>query len=580
MRAVFRTVIAGFLVGALGLGSAWAGASLTQPRGDRSADAPIEEVLVEPDSRHSSRAAARKVAKDAATEPAPAPAPAGERLPDGWFRAGTGVRSLVPPSNKWTPKAACQGKAPEQIYTPVTPEGCLITFDMLWADGVDAENPIQVRAAAVGNGKDTVVLTIMDLVGYMAAYPAATSCDDCGIAQITAALSAELGMPAKNFVIASTHTHAAPSTIADGPEWYYEYVRDQIKAAIRDAVADAQANPPVRIETGAVPAKAFNTDRRLVDRAVPDYELGWLRAFVPAPNDESDEHAGAAETTILTLGNFAVHPTIRTSNAKLHSGLAGPFARRLEKGIGGTGFFFPGALGDQRVDRGYGVNGHGIGMADLVLGDIERGGHVLQTNDVEVARTEVQIPVENQFFAGLLASGYAIRDVLPPYGGGPLAVEVRKGGANSRTKPVCAGAGEVHVVGPVSAIRLGAKPPAGKQQLGNEYALPVEADNVVLVQAPGEIFASIGLVVKDALSRSSNVMVTAMSNDTLGYMIPANQYDLFASQGAGFAHNAADGAGGNYEEALSLGRCTGEIGMKSMLQMGRDLGVMGEGEGL
>ena len=581
MRAFLRTVIAGFVVGALALGSAWAGASLTQPA------APGAPAEVAPDlagargnasggravSRTASAVDVRKAAQ--ATAAVEATSAEGEQLPGGWFRAGTGTRTLVPPASKWTPKADCQGKAPEQIYTPMTPEGCLITFDMLWADGVDAQNPIMVRAAAIGNGKDMTVMAIMDTVGYMAAYPAATSCADCGIAQISASLSSELGVPAKNFVIASTHTHAAPSTIADGPIWYYEFVRDQVKAAIRDAVAAAKANPPVRIETGAVAAKAFNTDRRLVDRAVPDYELGWLRAYVPAPAEQSDEEATGAEQTIFTMGNFAVHPTIRTSNARLHSGLAGPFARRLEENLGGTGMFFPGALGDMRVDRGFGVTGHGYGMADLVINDVKQGGHVLDSNDVAVARTEVSIPVENQLFVGLLASGYAVRDILPPFGGGPLAVEVRKGSEN---KPVCVGAGETHVVGPVSAIRLGAKPPAGKRDMGDgEYRLPVIPDNVVIVQAPGEIFASIGLIVKDTLSRSSNVLVTAVANDTLGYMIPANQYDLFASQGTGLANNAA--GTGNYEEALSLGRCSGEIVLKAMLQMGAQLGVMGEGEG-
>ena len=569
MRALIRTVVSGFLVGALGLGSAWAGASLTRPAAPQDTRDVVAETVEQAVEGAGAQARGRGASRgNGGDEAAPQGTEAGERLPGGWFRAGSASRTLVPPADKWTPAKDCQGTSPEQLYTPLTPEGCLITFDMLWADGVDQQNPIQVRASAIGNGEDTVVMAVMDVVGYMAAYPAATSCADCGIAQMASSLSKELGIPADSFVISSTHTHAAPTTIADGPIWYYEFVRDQVKAAIRAAVADAAQNPPVRIETGAVAAKAFNTDRRLVDRAVPDYELAWLRAFVPAPGES------AREETVLTMGNFAVHPTIRTSNKRLHSGLVGPFTRRLEEQLGGAGLFFPGAIGDQRVDRGYGVNGMGIGMADLVVNDVARGGTVLNSNDVAVARTEVQIPVENQFFAGLLASGYAIRDVLPPFGGGPLAVEVTKNGAD---KPVCVGAGEVHVVGPVSAIRLGEKPAKGKVQVGEEYALPVPTDNVVLVQAPGEIFASIGLVVKDALSRSNNVLVTAVANDTLGYMIPANQYDLFASQGLGMANNASNL--GNYEEALSLGRCSGEIVQKAMLQMGAELGVLGEGEG-
>ncbi len=132
------------------------------------------------------------------------------------------------------------------------------------------------------------------------------------------------------------------------------------------------------------------------------------------------------------------------------------------------------------------------------------------------------------------------------------------------------------MVAPVSAIRFGTRPPAGKVDLGAEYKAPVKTDNVVVVQSPGEIFASIGLIVKDYLSRSNGVLVQGVTNDTIGYIIPANQYDLFASQGLGLANNA--GEVGNYEEALSLGKCTGEIVTNAMLEMGQQLGVMGEGE--
>jgi hypothetical protein len=578
MRRILRIVVTGVTVGALGIGSAWAGASLGPTLVGSELGDPLDRLqqeLERPGQRPAADAADGQDGTAAAASDASRGRSVGEakggaiaggvRLPDGWFRAGAAERSLVPPEDRWTPASECAGRAPEQIYTPLTPEGCLITFDQRWADGVDPDNPILVRAAAIGNGEDAVVYAALDLVGYMAAYPL-TSCGDCGIAAITEDLSDELRIPAANFVVASTHTHAAPSTIADGPIWYYEHVRDQIKAAIRAAVADAERNPQVRIETGATSAKAFNTDRRIVNRAVPDYELGWLRAYTPRKGNAPDQ-------TVLTIGNFAVHSTIRAGNARLHGGLVGPFADRLRSELGGAGLFFPGGLGDQRVDRGYGVHGHGVGLADLIVEDVARGGHTLRSNDIAVATTEVRIPVENQFFAGALATGYAIRDVLPPFGGGPLVVNVERGGAN---RPVCTGAGALHVVGPVSAIRLGAEPPPGKRQLGDEFALPVETDNVVLVQAPGEIFASIALIVKDYLSRSDNVLVMGMANDTLGYMLPENQYDLFASQGLGLANNAT--GLGNYEEALSLGRCSGEIVTKAMLEVGQALGVMGEGE--
>jgi hypothetical protein len=90
---------------------------------------------------------------------------------------------------------------------------------------------------------------------------------------------------------------------------------------------------------------------------------------------------------------------------------------------------------------------------------VERGGYVLQSNDIAVARTSVQIPIENQFFVAALGVGYAVRDFLPPYGGGPHAVATENEGTNLRS---CESAGAVHVVAPISAIRFGAKPPAAR----------------------------------------------------------------------------------------------------------------------
>jgi hypothetical protein len=568
LRAVLRAAVTGLTVGAVGLGSAWGAAVVSTP-----------PLPTPPAALADLTGAVGPADEPAAVAPAAAVTP-GERLPAGWFLAGSATTSLVPPADKVKSAEECAASGQQStLYTPLTPEGCLITFDGLWMDGVDEANPISARSIALSNGEATVVFTLLDTVGYMAAYPA-DLCGDCGIDPITKSLSTELGIPAENLVISSSHTHAAPSTIAKGAPWYYEYVRDQVKQAIRGAVADLANSPQVRLETGATSAKAFNVDRRIQNRAVPDYELAWLRAFVPSSTTTTDgrgkkqDDTTTPERTIATFGNFAVHPTIRNANARLHSGMVGPFTRRVSEVLGGASLFLPGALGDQTPDKSFGINGIGIGLADALLADVERGGYVLQTNDIAVARTSVQVPIENQFFVGALAVGYAVRDFLPPYGGGPHAVATENEGTNLRS---CEGAGPVHVVAPISAIRFGAQPPAGKRDLGPEYRLPVETDNVVVVQSPGEIFASIGLIVKDYLSRSNNVLVQGVTNDTIGYIIPANQYDLFASQGLGLANNAAEV--GNYEEALSLGRCTGELVTNAMLDMGKQLGVMGEGEG-
>jgi hypothetical protein len=206
----------------------------------------------------------------------------------------------VPPAEKVKSAAECKASGQQsQLYTPLTPEGCLITFDGLWMDGVDEANPISARSIAVSNGKDTVVFTLMDVVGYMAAYPA-DLCADCGIDPITKSLSTELGIPAQNLVISSSHTHAAPSTIAKGAPWYYEYVRDQVKKAVRGAVADLANSPQVRLETGAVSAKAFNVDRRIQNRAVRTTRWPGCGPFVPSSTTTVDAKGKKSDGTSTT----------------------------------------------------------------------------------------------------------------------------------------------------------------------------------------------------------------------------------------------------------------------------------------
>ena len=50
----------------------------------------------------------------------------------------------------------------------------------------DTEYGLHVRAVAIGDGKDTLVLTVIDAEGWLWDY--ASKCDDCGIKQIGAAL--------------------------------------------------------------------------------------------------------------------------------------------------------------------------------------------------------------------------------------------------------------------------------------------------------------------------------------------------------------------------------------------------------
>ena len=116
-----------------------------------------------------------------------------------------------------------------------------------------------------------------------------------------------------------------------------------------------------------------------------------------------------------------------------------------------------------------------------------------------------------------------------PHAAGPSESVQQKG--RSRT-PSCVGAGPLSVKSPVGGIRIGTP---GPSQEDPGFVPGDRGDAVVLMQAPGEIFASISLTTKDYLSRARNVMVLGMANDHIGYIIPAEQYDVRGANAVGIA---------------------------------------------
>jgi hypothetical protein len=176
----------------------------------------------------------------------------------------------------------------------------------------------------------------------------------------------------------------------------------------------------------------------------------------------------------------------------------------------------------------------------------------------------VDIPANNAFMLAASTAKVFVRDMLPPYTGPGGPVVVQKGGIY---RPSCTTVAALMVVSSITGVRLG-RP--GTDQLGDP------GDSVTVLAAPGEIFSSIGLITKDYLSKSSNVLVFGQTNDTLGYLMPREQWDASGAQGVGLVNNAIDT--GNYEESLNIGECAGDTVQNALLEVGRTLGVMGAGE--
>lgn len=573
MRRTFLSVLTGVLTGILVLGVAWATSGLIPARPTTPTHLGAEQA---PDARADLQDPSSFDTQTLQTS---------GRLPGGTFLVGADDQSIAPipagqPTGQWNPDGNLDGSDYDcgpfgYEYLPNSDPSCIRTFDRVWATGVDPLG-IKARALAISNGETTVAFVVIDTVSWFYGYdpsicPDASMPpqDTCGSRAITADLSAELDIPQKNFVIAATHTHASADTTSKTPSWYYLYVRDQIKQAVRNAVHSMQ---PAVLQTGAIPAKAFNVDRRIVTRAVPDSELTWVRA-VALPAEDASQSSTQAGETITTLVNFGVHPTVTASNAVMHSGFIGHLAERLGQLWGGTTVFMPGGLGDQTVNRDFGRDGIGYGLAEYVYESGQNDPYTMKSNDIVSEQRILTIPADNDSLVAANKAGIFMRDttVPGPHAAGPSESIQKKGDANT---PSCVSAGPISVQSPVGGIRIGTP---GKAQGESGFVPGDRGDALVFMQAPGEIFSSISLITKDYMSRARNVMVFGMANDHIGYIIPAQQYDIRAANAAGIAapsHNMTD-----YEESLSTGRCTGDQIQNALIEIGANLGVLGSGEG-
>ena len=594
MRRVLLSIVTGVLTGTLVLGVAWATSGLI----------PVERT---PSGDSIGNASSGKGGPIPGTDVKAIVQ--GGRLPDGLFRVGGADVSIAPvqyPEGLWLKHDASESTADPgdmsdgdincnvlhnsaesgeaQFYWPFAKPSCLKTFDARWATTVDEASDLGIfaRATAISNGETTLAFAAIDTVSWFYGFdprycpddPAAVMPQDtCGARAIANSLSQEMAeqgidLPPANVAISATHTHASADTTMGGPSWYLEQVRDAIKQAITEAVGNMQL---ATLETGAGSAKPFNVDRRLVTRAIPDPELTWLRAVAtpPAGGDPGKVQPGE---TISTLVNFSVHTTVTAGNKDLHSGFVGHLAQELREHWGGNAVFMVGGLGDQTVHRGFGRDGHGHGLAHVVVDSALSNGYTLRSNDIVTRQDIITVPGDNLSLVGANKANIFVRDttVPGPHADGPSTSIQQKGGANT---PSCVGAAPLSAKAPVGGFLIGTPGSGNVKDDPENY----QGDAVAIMLTPGEIFASISVITKDYLSKTRNVMVFGNANDHIGYIIPAQQYDIRSANAGGLAapsHNMTD-----YEEALSTGRCTGDQVQNALLDIATELGIVGIGEG-
>ena len=540
MRRALKFIGVSFLVGALSLGAAWAGAGLTSAPVDLGAEpatgsaAGVKAATIKP-------LRTKMAAGDSAATVTPKP---GEVLAGA---AKIDIYPQPPEGSTWErDPEKCDTQSPQSgkfdYATHIAHTGspwpenpnCIYSggFGIGPANGLteyDAEHGLWVRTFAVkgSNGK-TFTGTIIDGEGYFWDYKSKCGTpDDCGIKQIAAQMAelhADAGLSEDGVMIASTHSHAAPDFIGGWgfvPDWYM----DQVTQAIRDSISQSISSmKPARLEIGEELARRFNSERRDTYRSAEEQQLTWIRAVATEGSSTPESK------TIFTAGAFAAHPTSKGSGPMAYADWPVTFAKAVEARFGGVGMAFQTGLGNMSSSMG----GDGTGLGQLV--PAVGKGLTLSNTEVKYGRTLWAQPTTNVPLTALGTPGFFDREFLAS----PAQVRT---GKSPDTAPC--------VSGSPSSVELNVQ----GLRIGDQFALSA---------APGEVFSNLTNTVKEK-SGALVTMPIAQANDALGYMPQSFELHPVGQQGLGFV------AGGfvfvNYEDAYSIDRCVGDAVLENTIAL-------------
>ena len=540
-----RYLLVPFLVGAISLGAAWAGVVVAPAPKITPEQVAADAVTAAASSRNrraagsESAGAAMTKAKTSARESAEAVVAATQfagTIPEGSVLAGAAKVSIIPQPDeskgeKWA-KEGCATLSEEGVPPNATH---VANFRSPWPEnpeciymggyGIGPMNPITsvdaeglwVRSVALGDGTDTVVLTILDGTSYLGDYN--SFCDDCGAFELARDLGAELGIDEAGFLFASTHSHTAPDFIGGWggvPQWYSDQVTEALRTSVRDAVKKMR---PATLEGGDILTRQFNGERRDTYRSAESDTLGWFRAI--GTNNGK---------TIATVGAYAAHPvTADESKGVGNADFPAVFDKAVEERFGGVGLYFMKGLGNMSPRGDKFEMGNGLAALIPPVGE----GTPVQGTDVRAARAMWDQPVTNPGLTALGVPGFFDR----PFAQKPAALTTGK----DANRP-CTSSSPVSVHTGITAAKVG---------------------NMSLTGAPGEIFSNIGNTLEE---RNPNglTLPLAQVNDGLGYIIQNFESYADGRMGPGFVGGETP-VTFEYEDAYALDQCFGDMVLETTI---------------
>lgn len=542
-RRIIKKLAGSFVVGALSVGAAWAGAGILPVN----TNLPLEDQVRTGSGGKADRLGTTGVATSGAKGDSFA-LPSGLDLSTGQLLAGASKVSLRPRPEDYDGtwernynKCANLAPNPEGVQEGLTH---VADFRVRWAEntdcifmggyGIGPMNPIVdwddeyglwSRSVAMSDGNDTFVLTLIDAVYWEAEYN--SMCAGCGFTDLAQRLADETGLKPESFIFASTHSHTSPDFIGGWggvPAWYMQQATDALEASTLDALASMK---PAVLETGEVLARQFNGERRDYYRSAEDDGLSWFRLVNAASKKKSP-------STIATVGAYAAHPvTADAGSGRADADFPAVFAKRVEQTFGGTGMFLQTGLGNISP-RGDKVQ-MGDGLAALI--PAVGGGTQVTDPNIAVGRSFWDQPVTNVPLGALGVTGFFDRK----FNEAPASVSEGKGHENKK----CKSASPVSVNTSVSAVKVG---------------------SLWITGGPGELFSNLTNTIEER-NPTGVTLALGLVNDGLGYIVQSFETDHVGRQGAGFVGDAEVVGVAEYEDAYSIDHCFGDAVLENTIEL-------------
>ena len=603
-----RFFLSSLLIGAMSIGAAWAGAVLVPSANDG--------------ARQKGSAQGAGWLAQVEPEPTPSTPPrkgTDEPLQANQVYAGAFKVNIAPRpgdyNGTWeTDQAHCETfGAPQETEPAQVPDfrvrwnensNCIYAggYDLGPANAIarfDEQNGLWARATAISDGKDTVVLMLLDGAYYFAKYaqmcndnPAHASkfdgttpgsnqyTQDCGFRDLQASMAAKYGytgatrgthgIEPASFFLASSHAHASPDFVGAWggvPRWYMQQVEDAVREAVYGAIDSMQ---PTYVEAGEILYRGGNQSRRRHYYAAEEATEAWMRFVAeedaepvcttpePTPEPSPTEHVAPGQAkkqtpspaptpepvctqppptkrAIATIGSYAAHP-VDSSDGRAYADLSGVFAKAAEDRFGGTGIFFQTGFGNM-TSRG----GRGALAQRLVsfLPDLGQGPQVTGNLDVKSVMRTFDQPATNVALSMAGVTGVFDRPFEPR----PSAVSIGKGSLSADGSRLphkrCNSASALTVNSSVSVAKIG---------------------NLLITGGPGELFSNYTNTIKEQY-QGGIAFPLSLVNDGLGYIMQSIETDHVGRQAVGFVNGPLS----EYEDAYSIDACFGDHALEQTL---------------